>query len=175
MARIVIAGSSEANRRQIARLLSSAGHQVYRVCSSAGELRRALNDCDDGLLILSGLLPETSADELFWDYGKQVHILLIAKPPVLDACEEDGIFRLALPTSSQAVLGAVEMLSQLHRMRLPKRGADERELVQQAKRLLMRQEGLTEAQAHRAIQQYAMNHGMRMTDYAAQIIRGDGG
>ena len=175
MARIVISGSSEQSRAQLSRLLSSSGYPVYRLCASAGELRRTLNDCDDGLLILAGLPPDCDADELFWDYGQQVQILLIARPPELDACESPGIFRLALPTSKQAVLGAVEMLTQLHRMRLPKRAADDRQLIEQAKRLLMRRDGLTEPQAHRMLQQFAMNHGLRMADCAAQIIKGDGG
>ncbi len=144
---------------------------VYRVCTNAAELRRVLNESEDGLLVLAGQMPGCSADELFWDYGEHVQILLIASPPVLEACEEAGIFRLALPTSQQAVLGAVEMLTQLHQMRLPKRAADDRQLVEQAKRLLMKRENLTEPQAHRSLQQFAMNHGMRMADYAAQIIK----
>ncbi len=175
MARIVIAGRSAQSREQMASLLSSSGYPVYRLCSSAGELRRVLNDCDDGLLILAGQLPDCSADELFWDFGSQVQILLIARPPVLEACEEAGVFRLALPTSQQAVLGAVEMLTQLHRMRLPKRSADEKRLVEEAKALLMRRDGLTEPQAHRMLQQAAMSRGLRMADCAAQIIKGDGG
>ena len=175
MARIVIAGSSSQSREQMARLLSSSGYPVYRLCTNAGELRRVLNDCDDGLLILAGQMPDCSADELSWDYGSQVQILLIAKPPVLEACEEAGVFRLALPCSQQAVLGAVEMLAQLHRMRLPKRSADEKQTVEEAKRILMRREHLTEPQAHRMLQQTAMSRGLRMVDCAAQIIKGDGG
>ena len=171
MARIIIAGSSGRSRTQLAQLLSSSGHMVYRVCTNAAELRRVLNESEDGLLVLAGQMPGCSADELFWDYGEHVQILLIASPPVLEACEEAGIFRLALPTSQQAVLGAVEMLTQLHQMRLPKRAADDRQLVEQAKRLLMKRENLTEPQAHRSLQQFAMNHGMRMADYAAQIIK----
>ena len=175
MARIVIAGRTAQSREQMASLLSSSGYPVYRLCSGAGELRRVLNDCDDGLLILAGQLPDCSADELFWDYGSQVQILLIARPPVLEACEEAGVFRLALPTSQQAVLGAVEMLTQLHRMCLPRRSADEKQLVEEAKALLMRRDGLTEPQAHRMLQQAAMSRGLRMADCAAQIIKGDGG
>ena len=175
MARIVIAGSSEQSRTQLSALLSSSGYPVYRLCGGAGELRRTLNDCDDGLLILAGQMPDCSADELFWDYGNQVQILLIARPPVLEACEEAGVFRLALPCSQQAVLGAVEMLSQLHRMRLPKRSADEKRMVEDAKRILMERECITEPQAHRMLQQTAMSRGLRMVDCAAQIIKGDGG
>ncbi len=175
MARIVIAGSSGQSRAQMASLLSSSGHAVFRVCASEGELRRALNDGEDGLLILAGQMQDCGVDELFWDYGERVHFLLIARPPELEKCEEAGVFRLALPTSRQAVLGAVEMLSQLHGMRLPKRAADEKRAVEDAKRLLMQRRGLTEPQAHRALQQYAMDHGLRMADCAARIVREDGG
>ena len=171
MARIVIAGRSEQSCEQLSRLLSSSGYPIFRLCTDAGDLRRTLNECEDGILILAGQVPGCSADELFWDYGKQVHILLIARPLVLEACEEAGIFRLALPTSQQAVIGAMEMLTQLHRMRLPKRAMDDKQLVDEAKRVLMRRDGLTEPQAHRALQQYAMNHGLRMADYAREIIR----
>ena len=44
VARIVIAGSSAQSREQTARLLSSSGYPVYRLCTNAGELRRVLND-----------------------------------------------------------------------------------------------------------------------------------
>ena len=34
----------------------------------------------------------------------------------------------------------------------------------------MKQKGLTEPEAHRAMQQYAMNHGMKMAEFAQQIL-----
>lgn len=171
MARIMIAGSSEQSRSQLSRLLASSGYPVFRCCASAGELRRVLNETEDGLLILAGQLPDTRTDELFWDYGDRVQILLIARQPVLDECEAPEVFRLALPVSSQAVIGSVEMLTQLHRMRLPKRKGAERERVEQAKQLLMRAKGISEAEAHRAMQRYAMDHGIKMSDYAEQILQ----
>ena len=170
MARIVVAGHSEESRAQMARMLVTSGFPVFRVCASAGELRRTLNDSDDALLILAGPMPDCGADELFWDYGGRVQILLVGRQPALDACEEYGVFRLALPTSRQTLLGAVEMLTQLHRMRLPKREEGEKSLIERAKRLLMDRDGLTEREAHRALQQYAMNHGLKMTEYAARIV-----
>ena len=90
---------------------------------------------------------------------------------MLESCETPEIFRLPLPLSSQALIGAVQMLSQLHRMRLPKRAGTEKEVVEQAKQILMKLHGIAEQEAHRALQQYAMNHGIKMADYAAQIIK----
>ena len=78
---------------------------------------------------------------------------------------------MPMPVSGQSVLGAVEMLTQLHRMRMPRRTGESKETVEQAKKLLMQQQGLTEPEAHRALQQYAMNHGVKMADFAAQILK----
>ena len=175
MARIVIASAADAAREHLSQLLISSGFSIFRCCASGSELRRTLNECEDGVVIMMGPLPGCKPDELQWDYSERIQILLIAKPAVLESCEAPGIFRLALPASSQAVIGAVDMLNQLHQMRLPKRMGDEKQIVEQAKQLLMKRQSLTEPEAHRALQKYAMNHGMKMADYAAQIVKGDGG
>ena len=47
-------------------------------------------------------------------------------------------------------------------------------MVDKAKAVLMKQKGLTEPEAHRAMQQYAMNHGMKMADFAARILESSG-
>ena len=171
MARIVIAGPSEANREQISRLLVSHGFNVFRCCASANDLRRTLSECEDGVVILLGTLPGCNPDVLHWDYGNRVRILLIAKPAILASCEASEVFRLALPTSGQEVLGAVNMLSQLNQMRLPKRSGLDKDTVEHAKTILMARRGLSEPEAHRFLQQYAMNQGMKMADCAARIIK----
>jgi len=171
VARIIIAGSTEQSREQLSRLLASSGHPVFRICSNAGELRRVLNETEDGLLILAGRMADCRPDDLVWDYGDRVHILLIAREPVLEECESPEIFRLALPVSGQMVIGSVEMLTQMHRMRMPKRTGADKQIVEQAKELLMRRHGISEAEAHRTLQRFAMDHGMKMTEYAEKIIR----
>ncbi len=175
MARIVIASASEAMIEQLSRLLASSGHSLFRRCTSESELRRALDACEDGIVILAGLLPGIHIDDLVWDYGQQMQMLLIARPEIMNRVESEGIFRLSVPASGQAILGAVEMLTQLHGMRLPKRRGTQKETVEEAKALLMERDNITEAEAHRRIQQYAMNHGMKMYDYAVQILKTSGG
>ena len=171
MARMIIAGASEANRDQMTRLLASSGFSVFRTCASASTLRRTISESEDCIVILLGLMPDCKADELVWDYGDRVQILLIAKPEVLDDCESREIFKLAIPTSGRAIAGALEMLNQLHAMRAPKRMGTERQVVEQAKEILMRQRGLSEPEAHHLLQKYAMDHGMKMADFAADIVR----
>ena len=168
MSRIVIASPSEASRTQLSRLLASSGHSVFRLCASEGELRRTLTECEDGVVLISGMQP----DDIAADFGSRFQFLLIGRPEALTACESPRVFKLAYPCPGGAVLGAVEMLSQLHYMRLPHRSGSERALVEDAKRLLMDQYEIDEPEAHRRMQQYAMRHGVKMTEYAAQLLQG---
>lgn len=174
MARIIIVGASEAGRAQLSRLLASSGYSVYRLCASGGELRRTLAECEDGIVIMAGGLTDDRPDDIAADFPDLFQFLLIARPDALEACEAPQVFKLAYPCSGSAVVGALAMLSQLHRMRLPHRTGDDRKLVEEAKRLLMRKYRLDEPEAHRRMQQYAMRHNMKMTDYAMEILKGDG-
>ena len=174
MPRIVIASQSEDSRSKLARLLTSSGFQVFRSCASGSELRRALSESEDCVVVMAGFMADCKPDELRWDYGESTQILMIARQPVLDNIESPEIFRLVLPASGQAVIGAVEMLSQLHRMRLPRRTGESRDTVNRAKEVLMKQKGLSEPEAHRAMQQYAMNHGMKMAEFARRILEEEG-
>ena len=168
---MIIAGATESGRDQLSRLLASSGFSVFRVCASGSTLRRTISESEDCIVVMMGQLPDCKADELVWDYGDRVQILLIARPEVLDDCESREVFKLAIPTSGRSVTGALEMLNQLHAMRAPKRMGTERQVVEQAKEFLMRQRGLTEPEAHHLLQKYAMDHGMKMADYAADILR----
>ena len=168
MPRIIIAGASEASRTQLARLLTASGHSLFRLCASEGELRRTLTECEDGIVLISGMQP----DDIAADFEGRFQFLLIGRPETLSACESPQIFRLAYPCPGSAVLGAVEMLSQLHYMRLPRRSGADRALVEDAKCLLMRKYGIDEPEAHRRMQRYAMDHGIKMTDYARLLLQG---
>ena len=168
MPRIIIAGASEASRVQLSRLLTASGFGVFRLCASEGELRRTMTECEDGIVIISGMQP----DDIAADFEGDFQFLLIGRPEALNACESLQVFKLSYPCSGSAVIGAVEMLSQLHYMHLPHREGRDRALVEDAKRLLMDKYRIDEPEAHRRMQRYAMRHNMKMTDYAAQLLQG---
>ena len=175
MPRIIIAGASEASRSKLCGLLAASGFSAFRACASGGELRRTLNACDDGIVLLVGALPDCLPDDLAEDFGDSFQLLLIGRPEVLSGCESHRIFKLAYPCAGSAVMGAVEVLSQLHDMRMPRRTGEDKLQVDRAKALLMRERGVTEAEAHRLMQVHAMKHNMKMTDYAAELLQGSEG
>ena len=168
MPRIIIAGASETSRTQLSRLLAASGLEVFRLCASEGELRRTLTGCEDGIVLISGMRP----DYIAADFEGRFQFLLIGRPEALESCESPRVFKLAYPCPGSVVIGAVEMLSQLHAMRLPHRSGGDKALVDEAKRLLMRREGIDEPTAHRHMQVHAMRNNMKMTEYAAQLLQG---
>lgn len=175
MARIIIASASDASRTQLNRLLASSGFGVFRCCGSGGELRRALNACEDGVVVLAGPLPDCLPDELMEDFGESFQILMIGRPEALAGCDSNKVYKLAYPCPGSAVAGAVEMLSQFHARRLPRREGEDRQIVERAKALMMARESIAEPEAHRRMQQYAMRHGIKMTEYAALLLRNSEG
>ena len=174
MARILIVSASDAMRNQLSGLLASAGFTLYRSCASESELRRALDACDDAIVIVAGMLPGFRPEDLIWDYAERLQLLLIAKPETLSQWDAAGAFHLPFPISGQAVIGAVEMLSQLHHMNLPKRTGADAQIVERAKAVIMARKGLSEPEAHRLMQRGAMNSGIKLTEYAAQVLRQQG-
>ena len=170
MTRIIIAGTSGSARAKLSGLLASCGCPPFRCCASESELRRAVNACSDGVVILAGGFPGLDPDDLAWDYAGHIHILLIARPSVLDRCEAAEITRLPAPASARSVTDAVLALLRSHQDSLPKRTGRDREIVDRAKGLLMAAHGLTEPQAHHCIQRHAMDRGIRMTDLASEIL-----
>ena len=55
-------------------------------------------------------------------------------------------------------------------MKLPRRSKAENETIMQAKALLMSRLDLSEPEAHRYLQQHAMNKGMKLTDFASKVL-----
>ena len=55
-----------------------------------------------------------------------------------------------------------------------RRTGESRDTVNRAKAVLMKRKGLTEPEAHRAMQQYAMNHGIKMAEFARRILEQSG-
>lgn len=171
MVNIIVAFPKADTTAQYAGILEEAGHPVFRLCTSGSEVKRALNQCYDGIVLCSSRLPDATADALAWDLGVRALMLVAGKPAQLALCEHPDIFRLELPCSKGELTSSVNILVQLYRMRLPRRSEGEKQLIMQAKQVLMLEHDMTEMQAHRYLQKSAMDRGMKLTDYAALLLR----
>ena len=170
MAKVIVAFAGEAKCAQYAKALEEAGYPVFRLCTSAGAVKRTLATCGDAVVVCSCRLPDATADELAWDLDAGAALLVIGRPDQLALCSHPSLFRLSAPCSKGELASAVNMLLQMRRMRREKRSPFEKQAVDEAKVYLIRAHGMTEPEAHHFLQRGAMNHGMRLAEYAAKLL-----
>ena len=170
MARIIVAFPEKETLRRVQEALESGGYDVFRTCMTGNEVMRAFNLCQDGILISGVRFPDRTADALAWDLNGQALILVVGRTAQLEYLEHPDLFRRPFPCSRAELIAAVDLLIQLHDHRMPRRGADQAEAIVRAKRLLIRESGFSEPEAHRALQRYSMAHGLRMEECARRLI-----
>ena len=171
MVKIIVAFGDAQSRAKLASALEGAGLPVFRRCATGDEVLLTLNDCQDGVVICGAKLPDRTATELLDDIGPRALMLVVARPEALRFVDNPNAFQLSAPFTSSELGGAVNMLLQLYQMRFPKRSHDEKELIKQAKACLMAQRGLTEAQAHQALQRASMRERIKMADCARRVLQ----
>ncbi|MDD5897240.1 MAG: ANTAR domain-containing protein [Clostridia bacterium] len=170
MVKIIVAFSSGDQCALFASLLEEAGFAIYRQCTSGSEVRRAINQCHDGIVVCSTRLPDCTADELAWDLQDRAMMLVVGRPQQLELCEYPQLFRLSSPFSKGELTSALNMLTQFYQMKLPRRSPQEKQLIASAKEKLMQLEDMTEPEAHHVLQQLSMAKGIRLADAARSLL-----
>ena len=94
----------------------------------------------------------------------------------LDECVVLCGFKLLAPVRRSDLINSVHMLLHLRedgaRLSMPRRSEEEKQIIGEAKALLMERHGMTEAEAHRYIQKRSMDAGAKMVQ-TAKLILGD--
>ena len=98
-------------------------------------------------------------------------VIAVGHAAQLAACGEAPFLKLAAPLNAVTLAGAVQSALARDNARVPSRSEAERETVSRAKALLMARQSMTEPQAHRALQRYAMDRGIKMTAAAEEFLR----
>ena len=101
-------------------------------------------------------------------------MLVLATQNRLDLLQNDDIFRLPTPVSKGDLVASVRMLlrmsRRLERYVRPRRSPEEQAVIDEAKRLLMDRNGMTEEQAHRFLQKTSMDSGARLVQTAQLVL-----
>lgn len=171
--KIVVAFENEATCRRMSEMIESSGAAGCICVHSCGEVRRIINQTHCNIVVCGYKLADGSGEALFEDLPPTCSMLMVATQPQLDMVSED-IFRLPAPISRTSLVASVQMLFQMNR-RLnkfvkPQRSGAEKQLVEDAKRLLMDRNGMTEEQAHRFMQKRSMDAGLKMVQTAEMIL-----
>lgn len=174
METVVVAFENLAMCQRFGDLLESTGTARYLACHSGGQVRRILNQQQIYCVICGPRLTDGPAEWLFKDMPPACSLLLVGPQHVLDACASGEVFKLSTPIRKEEAVTTVRLLIQFgHRtekLLRPRRSLAEREVVDRAKRLLMDCKGMTEEEAHHALQKRSMDGGCRLVQTARQVV-----
>lgn len=174
---IVVAFQKRQNAENIRSMLVKSGYPVAAVCTTGARSLSALDELDSGLLICGAGFPDMTYIELRSYLPEGFSMLLVAKPAVVEAREEQDLVCLAMPFQVHELLETVEMMSfEVRRLRklrreMPRsRSEADRKLIEEAKRLLMSRNSMSEEEAHRYLQKMSMDNATGLVETAGMIV-----
>lgn len=175
MYQAIVAFERKSNCDRIRELLESTGEFSCLACRSADQIKRAVRKLRLDLVVCGFKLGAESCESIYHDLPQRCVVLMVAPQAQLDLCEGAGIFKLPTPIRRSELLASARLLAQMGQGRnraCVQRSPEERDLVEQAKGLLIRCGGMTEEQAHRFLQKRSMDSGARLADTARQVLEG---
>lgn len=176
MRKVIVAFERQSNCDRLREILEGTGEFSCLACRSADQVKRAVHKLRLELVVCGFKLGAESCESVYHDLPQRCAMLMVAPQAQLDLCETKGVFKLPAPVRRSELLASVRLLAQMGqgRDRTPvKRSQEERELVEQAKRILIEHSGMTEDQAHRFLQKRSMDSGARLADTARQVLEGN--
>ncbi|SHJ18045.1 ANTAR domain-containing response regulator [Parasporobacterium paucivorans] len=177
MINIVIAFPKQEEADGIKAILMRHGYNVVAAYTSGSAAVHALDGMDDGILICGYRLSDMIYMQLRDYMPSSFEMLLITSRIIDDISVGSGIICLPLPLKGNSLINTVEMLSETiyqrrkKRKKQPlKRNEDEKKLIEDAKKVLMEKNNMTEPEAHRYIQKTSMDTGSTLSATAEMVI-----
>lgn len=171
---VLVAFSNQKISDTICRMLNYGKIRPSVICSSGSELKKQLNYFYNGIIICGYNLKDMSVFQLLDDIPEKFSIVLIGSRAQLEMCNNERVFKLAVPLQKEDLIYSVSMLMNMEaneRMRgVTFRDDEEKRIIRIAKECLMDKYGMTEEQAHRYIQKKSMDTGTKLIDIAKIIL-----
>ena len=177
MSNIVIAFPKKEVAQNIRKILSQSGYSVQAVCSTGAQALASVNNLENGILICGSRFIDMMYMEIHDYLPPEFQMLLIASPTSIQEREVENLVCLELPMKVHELLQTLEMMEgQIHRRRkrlrnIPRQRSEEnRQMIEQAKALLMDRNKFSEEEAHRYIQKRSMENGTGLVEVAQMIL-----
>ena len=172
MNKIILAFINDAVAQKIKKMLEIGGYNVYTNCHSVSEILRYNQEIDISLIIMGYKLTDGTVLDIYEELHEEVKIISMLKPEQIENLDNDEICVLPLPTNRILLCEAIEknILSYYIKNKPAAKNDDDRAIIEQAKMKLIKENMMTEPQAHRFIQKRSMDTGSRMVDTARHIL-----
>ena len=177
MVNVIVLFPKQEVGRNIRNLLVRSGFEVTAVCVTGAQVIQRAEGLADGLVICGYKYVDMMYSELREYLPDGIRMLMLASQPYLEECMyRDNIHTLPMPLKAHDLLGKVRVIvseisdTQRRNKRRPKqRTREELELLDEVKALLMKNNCISEEEAHSYIQKRSMNSGVGLIEMARLI------
>ncbi len=168
---VIIVHPSEKLAQQLKRELSLCGLEILALCAKGSTLLNMADTVGAAVVICPLFLPDMTAYHLAEALPATFDIIALAKTAEAESTHSN-LSVLRLPLQREEFLHLAMRLCQpsIHAPQGKARTAQECAYIAEAKQILMREHGCSEAQAHRYLQRWAMSHGLKLSHAALQIM-----
>lgn len=177
MTGIIIVFPKPEDGKSIRNLLVRHDYDVAAVCTLGSQVLNAVDTMSSGIVISGYKFSDMHYLELRSLLPPDFDMLLLASPRVCGECTAPGIVCITMPLKVQDLISTVEMLyaNQMRRRKRQRskpriRTEREKEILRQAKAVLMERNHMSEEEAHRYIQKCSMDNGTSLTETAQMVI-----
>ena len=172
MSSIIIVLPKIEDAKKIKKILMQHGFDNIISCTTGASALMEMNKQSGGLIISGYKLPDMYYTELADMLPSFFDILLIGSANVVSSAQS-GIMAVTMPIRVHELVNTVEMQMMQIQRRLKKqkkRSERDQNYIQNAKRLLMDRNHLTEEEAYRYIQKCSMDSATSMVETAQMIL-----
>lgn len=177
METVILAFEGEKSMSRIREIIENAGLASCLTCHTGAEVKRLVRQQQVNTVICGYKLRDETAEALFEALPASCNMLVIAIQSLVGMINDPGILRLTAPIARSELLASVQMLMEMgQRMERfvvrPGRTVREQSIIDQAKRILVERNGITEEQAHSFLQKQSMDSGAKLVQTAQLILDG---
>ena len=177
MSHIIVAFGKRENAANIRNVLVRSGMEVSAACLTGTKVLQYTDTWNEGVIICGYALQDMQYTELREYLPESFQMLLVASPAKWADGLPDGVVGLPMPIKVYDLVNTVEMMLQtMERQRKKRRGkarersTGEKQVIEEAKALLMERNNMTEEEAHRYLQKSSMESGTNMMETAQMVL-----
>lgn len=177
MINIVVVFPKIEDAKVIKNLLVRNGMSVAAVSTSGAQAINFIDTYDYSVVICGYKLHDMLYSELYECLPVNSQMLLVASRAKLQQVVHSEILSVAMPLKVDDLINSIDMLMQgLERKRRKQRSKpktrtpEEQAVLEEAKRLLMERNNISEEEAHRYIQKTSMDSGNNLVETAQMIL-----
>jgi response regulator NasT len=163
--------------KNIKNLLMRNGIQVTVVCNSGAQALSYADELHGGIVVCGYRFTDMLYTDLLIDMPRDFEMLLVTSKVHIQEARQMGVMCVSMPVKLQDLINTIMMMSdgieRKRRKRKQKpasRSEEDKVSIQQAKKILMDRNNMSEEEAHRYIQKTSMDSGRNMVETARMVI-----